>query len=221
MTGGHGHGHGHGHDAGHPTLHGPRWLGITTAIVLGIAAVFAGVTTWRAQVMQGHSVEHFTLSTQASNTANTLAQDAERSMTSERQLFIDYRAALDGGDTARAQTVLAMLTANSREAITWWKAQPPASRPYTPFVSANPEWNAPGVIIDAKASMEESSHYLHLAETELARSHNLEFVAAFLTIAFLAGGLTGTFESSRMRIGLLSISVFVLIGCVGGAVAYW
>lgn len=216
-----GHGHGHGHGAGHETLHGPRWLGITTAIVLGIAAVFAGVTTWRAQVMQGHSVEHFTLSTQAGNDANTLTQNAERSMTSERQLFIDYRTALDSGDVQRATTVLAMMSGNSRDAIRWWKSQPAADRPYTPFVSANPAWNAPGVIIDAKASMEASSHYLHLAEAELSRAHDLEFVAAFLTIAFLAGGLTGTFEATRMRIGLLAISIFVLVGCVAGAVVYW
>ncbi|MGI9186459.1 MAG: hypothetical protein ACR2J9_02880 [Gaiellales bacterium] len=218
MTG-HGHGHAGGHE--HAQLHGPRWLGLTTAIVLGIAAVFAGVATWRAQVMQGHSVEHFTLSTQASSTANTLMQDAERSMSSERQLFIDYRTALERNDTQLATTVLSMMTANSRAAITWWKAQPAIDRPYTPFVSANPEWNAPGVIIDAKASLEDSAHYLELAETELGRSHDLEFVAAFLTIAFLAGGLAGTFESMRMRIGLLAVSVIVLVGCIGGAVAFW
>jgi hypothetical protein len=215
---------GHGHAAGahgHSGFHGPRWLGISTAIVLGLAAVFAGVTTWRAQVMQGHSVEYFTLSTQSGNDANTLMQDAERSMSGERQLFIDYRTALDNGDKERALTVLAMMTTNSRDAITWWQQQPGADRPYTPFVSANPNWNAPGVIIDAKASLDDSAHYLELAETNLARSHNLEFVAAFLTIAFLAGGLASTFESLRMRIGLLVLSVCVLATCVGGALAFW
>jgi hypothetical protein len=218
MTGG-GHGHGVGHEE--QQLHGPRWLSLTTAIVLGIAAVFAGVATWRAQVMQGHSVEHFTLSTQAGGTANTLMQNAERSMSSDRQLFIDYRTALDAGDRELASTVLSMMSTNSRAAVAWWRDQPKIDRPYTPFVSANPEWDAPSLIIDAKASLEESTRNLELAETELGRSHNLEFVAAFLTIAFLAGGLAGTFESLRMRVGLLAISVVVLLGCVGGAVAFW
>jgi hypothetical protein len=217
VTGHGGHAHsGHGSD-----LHGPRWLAITTAIVLGIAAVFAGVTTWRAQVMQGHAVEHFTLSTQANNSANALSQDAGRATVSERQLFIDYRSALDAGDKQRATTILAMMNPTSRAAIDWWRAQPPEDRPYSPFVSANPAWDAPGVIIDAKASVEESNHYLHLAETELARAHNLEFVAAFLTIGFLAGGLTGTFESHRMRVGLLAVAIAVLVGCVVGAVLFW
>lgn len=221
MTGGHGHGHGHAAGHGHETLHGPRWLGITTAIVLGVAAVFAGVTTWRAQVMQGHAVEHFTLSTQSANDANTLAQDAERAMVGERQLFIDYRSALDAGDGPRATQILAMMNANSRAAIAWWRAQPKADRPYSPFVSANPAWDAPGVVIDAKASLDQSNHYLKSAEAELARAHNLEFVAAFLTIGFLAGGLTGTFESTRMRISLLAVAIAVLIGCVVGAVLFW
>lgn len=212
---------GHGGGSHAVMTHGPRWLVLSTAAVLGMAAVFAGLTTWRAQVMQGHAVENFTLSTQANNTANTLTQDAERSMSGERALFIDYRVALDAGDEARATTILAMLNPNSRAAIEWWQAQPKVDRPYSPFVSANPAWNAPGVIIDAKAAVEESNHFLHVAETELSRSHNLEFVAAFLTIALLAGGLTGTFESTRMRIGLLSISVVVLAGCIAGAVVYW
>ena len=213
---------GHGHGGAHaPAAHGPRWLVISIAAVLGLAAVFAGLTTWRAQVMQGHAVEHFTLSTQSGNTANTLTQDAERSMSGERQLYIDYRSALDAGDKARATSILAMLTPNSRAAIEWWRDQPTDDRPYSPFVSANPAWNAPGVIIDAKASVEASNHYLQLAEEELTRSHNLEFVAAFLTIALLAGGLTGTFESTRMRLGLLGISVVVLAGCISGAVVFW
>lgn len=213
---------GHGHAGGHGHLtHGPRWLVLSTALVLGITAVFAGLTTWRAQVMQGHAVEHFTLSTQAGNMANTLTQDAERSMSGERQLFIDYLAALDAGEDERATGVLAMMTPNSRAAIDWWRAQPPAERPYSPFVSANPGWSAPGVIIDAKASVEASDRFLRLAEAELARSHQLEFVAAFLTIALLAGGLTGTFESTRLRVSLLGVSCAVLVGCLLGAVVFW
>ena len=142
-----GHG-GHAHGASHVT-HGPRWLTIGIAAVLGIAAVFAGVTTWRAQVMQGHAVEEFTLSTQATNSANSLMQNAERGMSGERQLFLDYQNALAAGNATIATQSLAMMSANSRAAIAWWRAQPTDTRPYSPFVSANPAWNAPGAVIDA------------------------------------------------------------------------
>jgi hypothetical protein len=59
------------------------------------------------------------------------------------------------------------------------------------------------------------------AEHELEAAHNLEFVAALLTIAFLAGGLTGLFESTRARIGFLSVSVVTLAGCIAATVVFW
>ncbi len=215
MTGGHGHG---GHA---PAMHGPRWLSITLAVVLGVAAVLAGITAWRSALMEGHALKSLTMSTQYVNDANTLDQAAERSMTGERDLFIQYRTAIDAGDRARARTILGMMSAETRAAIAWWAAQPSADRPNSPFVSANPEWNAPGVVIDAQGALDASDTYLETAERDLGKAHNLEFVAALLTVAFLAGGLSGLFESRRTRTGFLGVAVVVLIGCVAGAVVYW
>lgn len=216
-----GHGAGHGASHGHADASAPRWLTILIAVVLGTAAVFSGITAWHANVLAGHSVEYFTLSTQAVNDANSSAQDAERSMSGQRQLFIDYSAALDAGDKIRSMTILGMMSANTRVAIDWWRDQPEADRPMSPFVSANPVWDAPGVVIDAQSALDRSNEYLRLAERYLSRSHTLEFFAALLTVAFLAGGLTGVFEAIRMKLGLVSVSIVVLIGCLIGTVVYW
>lgn len=215
MTGGHGGG------AHAPAVHGPRWLSITLAVVLGVAAILAGITAWRSTLMEGHALKALTMSTQYVNDANTLDQEAERSMTGERDLFIEYRTALDAGETARAKTILGMMAAETRAAIAWWKAQPAADRPTSPFVSANPEWDAPGVVIDAQGALDASDTYLETAEHDLSKAHNLEFVAALLTVAFLAGGLSGLFESTRARMGFLGVAVFVLAGCVVGTVLFW
>ena len=99
--------------------------------------------------------------------------------------------------------------------------QPAGDRPLSPFVSANPSWDAPGDVVNAQAALDNANDYLHLAEEYLARSHTLELFAALLTIAFLAGGLTGVFESVRAKILLLSVSVVVLVGCLAGTVVYW
>lgn len=215
MTGGHGGG------AHAPAMHGPRWLSITLAVVLGVAAILAGLTAWRSALMEGHALKALTMSTQYVNDANTLDQEAERSMTGERDLFIQYRAAADAGDRTRARSILGMMTAETRSAIAWWASQPAGDRPTSPFVSANPEWNAPGVVIDAQGALDASDTYLETAERDLGKAHNLEFVAALLTVAFLAGGLSGLFESTRARMGFLGVAVFVLIGCVAGTVLYW
>lgn len=214
MTGAHGGAHA-------PELHGPRWLSITLAIVLGVAAVLAGITAWRSTLMEGHALKSLTLSTQSVNDANTMDQEAERSMTGERDLFLQYQVAKKAGDDQLAQSVLGMMSMKTRDAIEWWAEQPATDRPVSPFVSANPEWDAPGVVIGATAALEASVAYREQAEHELSKSHNLEFVAALLTIAFLAGGLSGLFESTRARMGFLSVAVFVLAGCVVGTVVFW
>ena len=220
MTGAHG---GHGGHAGGPehALHGPRWLSITTAVVLGVAAILAGVTAWKSTVMEGHALENLTRSTQAVNDANALGQEAERNRTGERDLFIDYRVALDEGNDGRAESILGMMSATTRAAIDWWAAQPEDDRPSSPFVSANPDWAAPGTVVQAETSLAAANELLVKAEHELDQAHNLEFVAALLTIAFLAGGLTGLFESTRARIGFLSISAATLVGCVVATVVFW
>ncbi len=217
MTGAHG-GHGGGHEH---ALHGPRWLTISTAVVLGVAAILAGVTAWKSTVMEGHALENLTRSTQAVNDANALSQEAERNRTGERDLFIAYRLAVDEGDDGRAGSILGMMNATTRAAIDWWAAQPEADRPMSPFVSANPAWAAPGTVIEAETAIREADGLLVTAEHELEQAHNLEFVAALLTIAFLAGGLTGLFESTRARVGFLSVAVTTLVGCVAATAVFW
>jgi len=217
MTGGHGANHG----PDHSEMHGPRWLSISTVTILGIAAIPAGVTAWKSAVMQGHAVENLTLSTKATTDANALTQAAERSMTSERQLFIDFRSALDSANKNRSVMIFGMMNPNTRAAIGWWREQPKESRPTSPFVSANPSWDAPGVIIDAKAALDRSNEYLHVAEFQLGRAHDLEFLAALLTIAFLASGLTPLFESLRSRISLMTVSTSVVISCLIGTAVFW
>lgn len=212
---------GHGHSHSHAEVHGPLWLSLLIAVTLGTAAVFSGITAWHANVLSGHSVEYFTLSTQAVNDANSSDQEAARGITGQAQLFIDYQAALDAGDDRRASVILGMMSGSTRAAIDWWSAQPSDNRPLSPFVSANPAWDAPGDVIDAKEALDRSNEYLHLAEEYLSRSHTLEFFAALLTVAFLAGGLTGVFESVRAKLLLLTVSLVVLVSCVVGTVVYW
>jgi len=218
VTGSHGHGQG-GHD--HPVTHGPRWLAISTALILGMAGILAGLTAWKGTVYQGHAIEYFTLSTQSVSTASALAQDSERKISGERQLFIEYQAASSVGDEGRARAVLAMMDQNTRAAIGWWEGLPEDERPLSPFVSANPAWDAPAIVVDARASLQAANKYQETAEKDLNRSHTLEFFAAFLTIAFLAGGFTGILEAYRARIALLSVATAIVIGCAIGLALYW
>ncbi|CAB4932189.1 unannotated protein [freshwater metagenome] len=213
----HHHAHGEGHGG-----HSPLWLTLVTALLLGGCALLAGVATWKSTVLEAHAIEKLTLSTQAVADANSLEQNLGRRVADERQLFLQWRSALDSKDAETAATSLAMMDGNSRRAVDWWKGQPAATRPLSPFISANPEWIAPRVVIDAKQALSEAAHELHGAESQFERSHNLGFIAAFLTVGLLIGGLAATFESTRARLGLLSITGGLLaLSAVGTAVFWW
>jgi hypothetical protein len=212
----HGHSHGHGDPHGSPT-----WLNLSLAVILGVAAIVAGVTAWRGTVLNGHAVENFTLSTQSVNDANSLAQEAERASTSERALFVNYQEALANGDTARADAIYSMMDGATRRAIEWWRAQPAGDRPLTPFKSANPDWAAPSTVIDARDALDRASEQLAQANVDLDKSHSLEFIAALLTVTFLLGGLSGVFQSQRAKTALVTASGTALGVCLLAMVLLW
>lgn len=215
----HGHGHGPGHD-----LHGPHvhsWWNVSLAVILGVAAIVAGITAWRGTVLNGHAVENFTLSTQSTNNANTMAQDAERSINTQRTLYLEYAQARDAKDAKRAAMAYSMMDSGTRSAIEWWDQQAAGNRPPSPFSAANPEWPAPSSIIDARLTLDESAAQLELANAELAKSHTLELLAALLTITFLAGGLSGVFESQNAKRALVAASGGTLVVCLIALVFMW
>ena len=201
--------------------HAPRWINLSLAIILGVAALVAGVTAWRGTVLNGHAVENFTLSTQSVNAANSLAQEAERASTSERALYVDYEEARERGDEERAAAIYSMMDGSTRRAIEWWRGQPAGDRPLTPFKSANPEWAAPATIIDAREALERASSQLEQAHVDLTKSHSLEFIAALLTVTFLLGGLSGVFQSPRAKTTLVTASGTALGVCLIAMVVLW
>jgi len=213
----------HGSHHGHSDHDGdaPRWLNLSLAVILGVAAIVAGITAWRGTVLNGHAVENFTLSTQSLARANSLAQEAERASTSERALYVDYEDALGRGETQRAAAIYSMMDGSTRRAIEWWREQPEGERPLTPFKSANPEWAAPATIIDARESLEGASAMLAQANIDLNKSHSLEFIAALLTVTFLLGGLSGVFQSQRAKTALIAASGTALGVCLVTMVALW
>jgi hypothetical protein len=210
--------HGHAHNE---HVHGPGWLPIVLALLLGAAALVAGITTWRAAGHSGEAQRDFALSTQAASNANSLQQSASQAVTNERTLFVAYEDAVAAGDLARAADTRGLIDPPTLRAIDWWREQPPGSRPASPFAAANPEWTTPRLIIDARAALDESASTLTEADDEIHRSHELELLDAVLAIALLTGGLTATLRSRPAQMILLCVSVAVLAVATVGLAVLW
>src|SRR6476646_5907684 len=106
---------GHGHSPGHDLhLSGPEWLPVALAILLGTAALVAGLIAWRAAGHSGEAQKEFTLSTQA--------------VISERSLFVAYEDAVAQHDRVRAADDQGLMDPATLRAINWWLAQPRDAR---------------------------------------------------------------------------------------------
>src|SRR4051794_9294129 len=200
---------------------GPEWLPMVLAILLGTAAMVAGLITWRAAAHSGEAQGEFALSTQALNNANSLQQSASQAVVNERRLFIADEEAVAPHDATRIADARGLMDAPTLRTVDWWLGQSPASRPASPFSAANPEWETPRRIIDARAALDESGAMLTAADEETHASHNLELLEALLAIAFLTGGLTATLKSSSAQSTLLAVSITVLSLAAVGLVVLW
>jgi hypothetical protein len=204
-----------------PEHHATRTIDIAVALLLGLAALTSGLTTWRSAIHAGEAQSRFTLSTQAVNNANALQQNAEAAATSERTLYVAYVGALAKENTAGAEAIWGLMNLTTKETISWWRAQPASSRPASPFSAANPAWTTPRRIIEARVTLRQSAGRLAEADSQLNQSHTLELIVALLSITFLTGGLAATISTETARRVLFSVaSLFLIVGVVG-LIALW
>jgi hypothetical protein len=211
----------HGHSAHDAHMSGPAWLPVTLAILLGAAAMVAGMIGWRAAVHSGEAQKEFALSTQADTNANSLQQNASQAVISERSLFIAYEDAVAQHDPLRTADARGLMDPPTLRAVDWWLHQSRASRPSSPFAAANPEWTTPRMVIDARDALDESVVTLAAADAQIHRSHELELFEALLAIAFLTGGLAATLQSDSARAILLGVSTVVLCLAAAGLAVLW
>jgi hypothetical protein len=202
-------------------MSGPAWLPVVLAILLGTAAMVAGLIAWRAAGHSGQAQREFALSTQADNNANSLQQNVSQAVNSERSLFIAYEDAVAQHDPILAADARGLMDPPTVGAIDWWLGQSPASRPSSPFAAANPQWTTPRMIIDARAALDDSVATLTSATDQIHQSHDLELLEALLAIAFLTGGLTATLQSQSAQSILLAVSIVVLGVATVGLVVLW
>lgn len=196
-------------------------IDLAVAILLGLAALTSGLTTWRSAVHGGHAETKYTMSTQATANANALQQNAQAAANSERVLYVGWVGALARGNPAGAKAIWNLMSLTTKETIKWWHQQPDYSRPASPFSSANPQWTTPRHVIEAREALNEASGKLGAANEDISRSHSLELIVALLSITFLTGGLTATIASDLAQRVLLGVSATFLVIAVIGLISLW
>jgi hypothetical protein len=205
----------------HAVSHGPQWLSMALALLLGAAAVVAGLTAWRAHVHSSKAQETFADSVRVLAEADQLFGDVSQAVSDERGLYIDWQQAKASGGDALAGSIWAVMLPNTQKAVTWWQNASVGDRPPSPFAAANPEWKTPSQLIAATETRAASDAAVQEAQALLEHTDNLELLGAFLQVAFLTGGLTATLKSPRPQMTLFGVSCAALLISTIGLGVLW
>ncbi len=189
-------------------------LALAAAVVLGIAAVFTAWGAYRANLTSGVVIRSYAqqqaLLAQATETYGL----ADQQSSMEEQYFLSYETNTAQGNVGAAQYLEYAMSDELWAAIEWWKAQPTATGPGTPFVEENPAFAAlPSQQIvrtadDLVAQAEEKSA---LARTASAGKDRFELANVFFAVVLFIAGVTALVMQRRIQLGLLVLGIAMLV----------
>jgi hypothetical protein len=107
-----------------------------------------------------------------------------------------------------------LITPELSGAISWWEQQPPATRPPSPFVDANPDYR--NIYYERAALLEkQATAYLHKAQ--LSEEHMIDYtiVSVVLTVALFLLGLSTQLSALWVRYGLLIFGALIFLASIG------
>jgi len=205
--------HAREHIAEQPHHHG--WIrgrfDLVVAVLLGLTVMAIAWGAYRAEVNGTHANHYFNRSELALGRAHKLELQGDQELAADEQLFLELeRDRAEGRAKAVAFLRGHLLTTGLARAIDWWERQPEATRPTTPFVAVNPNYeNAFFARADFfETGSARSLHKAHAAE-ELTVDYTLVIVV--LTIGLFVLGLSTQILAPWVRFGLVGFGAVVLV----------
>src|SRR5207248_5631320 len=98
-------------------------------------------------------------------------------------------------------------------AVRWWRRQPLATRPDSPFVHANPAYR--NVAHELASALENrAGRYLDGAHRAEDRAIDYTVVTVILTVALFLYGISTQIGANLVRVSLIVVGTLVLLGSV-------
>jgi hypothetical protein len=193
-------------------------LAIAAALLLGMAAVLTAWSAYRESltsdlVLKNYSEQQAILS---------LANDAYIRSGQERQqeisLFVETAlaavASSEDDTTAVDYLTQAIMSEELRAAFEWWRDEPEATIPPTPFVPENPAFaDLPSQVLLAEGeAYDEQAEVLRLAaEAADANSDRFDLANVFFAVVLFVAGLTTIVQRRSIQVGFLALGSFGLL----------
>jgi len=170
---------------------------------------------YRAELKSKDADHFFNRSDETLATAHKFELEADEAVAADEELFLELmRDQTEGRVAAVAFIRRHFLTPQFLAAEAWWRAQPAASRPTTPFVSSNPRYrnrsDAESRRLDAAAA-----DYLDRAHEAENRAIDFTIVTVILTVGLFLFGIATQIGTQSVKLGLVVVGALVLLAAVG------
>ena len=197
-----------------------RWLELTAAILLGIAAVLTAWASYRASLVSDRVISNYSEMQTKVAAANDLYGNADQARAQEVQFFVTFALEANRTGPEVAGTTAYLLDVMGPEmaaAVEWWAAEGDAA-PATPFVDDNPELeNLPSAkaFAGAEAAMAEAETFRIAAQKADADSDGFELANVFFAVTLFVAGIATLVRTRSITIGLLALGfTMVFVGAI-------
>ena len=192
----------------------PGALELALVIVLALTALGSTWCAYQSQLWNGVQLVRLSDADDATQDANesTLAGMQRRSL--HATILLHFVEAMYRGDSTLADAIHRRMESPLPEAVDAWQALDPLNNPDVPQVAKMPQYTLPEF---QQAEKERARASGLRAEAQRAGNNGDTYVLLTLMFASVLffGGITGTFRSRRLRIGLASIACVLFLVTVG------
>ena len=181
------------------------WLDFVLVLILALTALGSTWCAYQSQLWNGLQLVRLADADLATQHANelTLAGQLRRSL--HGTILLHYVEAIHRGDARMADLIHQRMESPLREAIDAWRALDPLNNPSAPQVANMPQYVLPE-LQEAKQHQYEALESRASAQQAGQNGDTYVLLTLMFASVLVFGGITGTFPSRRLRLGLAGIA---------------
>lgn len=183
------------------------WLEITAAVLLSLATTASAWCAYEASRWSGVQTFRLAAANAASRDAGEANLAANQARTFEASMLISYMEAKVRGDTQMEELLFARFRPETKKAIDAWLKTDPfhnSDAPRSPFEM--PGFMQPELVESQRLNEQSTAKYSAAQEASSIADNYVLLTVLFASVLFF-GGIGSTFDSRRLRIGMLSVAL--------------
>jgi hypothetical protein len=188
---------------------------LAIGVLLGLTVMAIAWGAYRAELKTKDADHFFNRSDETLATAHKFELQGDQDVAANEQLFLELiRDEAEGRVKAIAFVRRHLVTPAFLAAETWWRAQPPDSRPSSPFVDSNPRYHN-RYYERSNELGQTAARYLDSAHDAEERAIDYTIITVILTVALFLFGISTQITTPWVKLGLVVVGALVLLGSLG------